>query len=94
MLTAEIQAQFAFQRSDVSRKYVVISERILLPALIQVRTGQVLVMCLLQNIISFVNGTAYCSLNALLKKIKKFHSGGYTMIELKNISSIWGLYYD
>jgi hypothetical protein len=43
MLTSEIQAQFAFQRRDVSRKYVVIGEGILWRALIQVRTAQVLV---------------------------------------------------
>jgi len=40
---SEIQEQFAFQHSDVSRKYVVIGEGILWRALIEVRTAQVLV---------------------------------------------------
>ena len=42
-------------------------------------------MCLLQNIASFVNATAYCSLNAILAKLNKVPLGVYTMIELKNI---------
>ena len=51
-------------------------------------------MCLLRNIKSYVNGTAYCSLNAILAELKKVPFEVYTMIELKNVSSIRGLYYD
>jgi len=80
-------------------------------------------VCLLRNIRSLVNGIAYCSLNAIMAKLKnvpfwslycdwdqkicsicglyydwaqkyKFHLGVYTVTELKNISSIWGLYCD